>query len=66
MQEKTYTMKGTYRQKNREMTFSKDLKALNENHAKEKLFSTVGSKHKIKRNAITIKEAAEKKSEQDG
>ena len=61
MEEKTFTLNGVYREKGEMKKFSKEIKAVNEGYAKEKAFSLIGSKHKIKRNAIDIKEISEKK-----
>ncbi len=62
MDEKTFTITGTYREKNEDKKFTKELNAFNENFAKEKVLSQIGSKHKIARNGIKISSIAEKKA----
>jgi large subunit ribosomal protein LX len=58
---KTYETKGTY-EKNREIgEFTKTVQALNENLAKEKLYTLIGGKQKIKRDKIKITEIKEAK-----
>ena len=48
---------GTTLEKGKEQRFTKFLEAENEKMAREKLFSLMGSKHKIKRRHITIETA---------
>ena len=61
MQEKTFMVTGTYVEKKGEKKFAKEIGAQNENFAKEKVLSQVGSKHKVRRNAIKIRSITEKK-----
>jgi len=44
--------------------FVKELPALSEQQAIERIYSEVGSKHKVKRNLINIEEVAEIKPEE--
>jgi len=61
VEEKTFTISGTYQDRGEMKKFSKEVSAQNENYAREKTFSLIGSKHKVKRNAIAIKEVSGKK-----
>ncbi len=56
MGEKNFTITGTYKEKGNEKKFTKQMTAVNENYATEKIMSEIGSKHKIKRNKIQITE----------
>ncbi|MCR4335911.1 MAG: 50S ribosomal protein L18Ae [archaeon] len=61
MTEKTFLVKGIYKEQQEEKKFSKEINAVNETFAKEKAFSLIGSKHKLNRHRITINEISEKK-----
>lgn len=61
MNEKTFTIGGTYKEKRGLKTFLKQVKAVNQNFAKEKTYSEIGSKHKVKRNQVKIKTVEETK-----
>jgi len=61
MQEKTFTISGTYKEKGADKKFTKEITAVNEGYAKEKALSQIGSKHGTQRNAIAITSVAEKK-----
>ncbi len=50
---------GLYRQR-----FTRDLLALSREHALERIYSDIGSKHKVKRNLIHIEEVVEVKPEE--
>ena len=63
MAEKTFVLNGTYRDQREIKKFANEVLAVNENYAKEKTLSTMGSKHKVKRHAIFIDEITEKKEE---
>jgi large subunit ribosomal protein LX len=51
-----FRIKGEYRAKNKKIPFTKEVKALKEAHAIEKLLSLIGSKHRVPRKFITITE----------
>lgn len=61
MSEKIFIISGNYMEKQVMKTFEKEVKAVNENFAKEKILSNIGSKHKINRYRITIENVLEKK-----
>ena len=61
MADKTFTVSGTFKEKNEQKKFTKEMHAVNENFAREKVFSQIGSKHGIARNGIKIISVAEKK-----
>ncbi|MBI4210449.1 MAG: 50S ribosomal protein L18a [Candidatus Diapherotrites archaeon] len=61
METKIYQIKGTYAADGQEHQFEKEIEAHSENFAKEKTLSLMGSKHKLKRNAVKIGEVKEKK-----
>ncbi len=50
-----YRIQGTYQRLKRKFRFSQEIRALNENDAREQLYSLLGSFHRVKRPAITIK-----------
>ncbi len=60
MESKTFTVTGTYTEKGSEKKFSKEISSHNEAFAREKLLSTIGSKHKIARKSIKITMVKEK------
>ncbi|MBI2529841.1 MAG: 50S ribosomal protein L18a [Candidatus Diapherotrites archaeon] len=60
-EEKKYEFSGKYSEGGAEKKFTKSISALNEARAKELLYSLMGSKHKLRRNNITIEECREKK-----
>ena len=52
---KAFKISGTFKMGgNRNQPFTKEVLATNKNQAKEKIFSDLGSKHKIKRTSINI------------
>ena len=59
MQDKKFMVKGTFIEKGKTSTFSKEVNAVNKALAAEKILSRIGSNHKIKRNAIKINETTE-------
>lgn len=61
MQEKTFWIDGTYREKNADKKFGKEIKAVNEAYAREKVLSQIGSKHKVGRHGIKIGAVKERK-----
>lgn len=54
MSSKVWLATGEYRKLKRKFTFSKELIALKEAHVKEKIYSELGSRHRVKRKDITI------------
>jgi large subunit ribosomal protein LX len=59
MSVKVFRLQGTYQRKNRTLRFSKEFRALTEEHAREQLYSQIGSFFRIKRAAITIEQVDE-------
>ena len=51
---KTFRISGKMRLNIDWVPFSKEIRALKEEHALEKLYSLLGSNHKVKRNLIVI------------
>jgi len=51
-----FRIKGEYRAKNQKIPFAKEVKALKEDHAIEKILSLIGSKHRVPRKFIKITE----------
>jgi len=54
--EKEYEIVGEYKINKQNKKYTKSIKAINENMAKEKIYTEIGAKQKIKRRDITIKE----------
>lgn len=63
-EEKIFTVEGEIQEKGEKKQFSKNIKAKSPAFATEKAMCLFGSKNKIKRNKITIKDTKEAK--QDG
>jgi len=61
---KIFRIKGWFKQGYEKQTFTRELPALSEKQALERVYSEVGSKHKIKRNLINIEEVTEIKPEE--
>ncbi len=61
---KIFRVKGWFKQPWQRCTFVKELPALSEQQALERIYSEVGSKHKVKRNLIHIEEITEIKPEE--
>lgn len=61
MTDKTYKATGTYKDKGTTKKFMKEVTAVNENYAKEKILAGLGSKHKVTRYAIKIETFEETK-----
>jgi large subunit ribosomal protein LX len=59
MKTKIFRIQGKFMMGNSLKPFTKELKAINEEEIKEKIYSEFGSKHHIKRNKIKIKEITE-------
>ncbi len=53
---KVFRVKGTFKGKKDKFTFIKEIRALNEEDAKEIIYSEIGSNHKIKRKHIRFEE----------
>ncbi len=62
MEQKTFVITGSYKERQEERKFKKEITAVNENYAKEKTVSLIGSKHKIRRSSININGITEKKA----
>ncbi len=59
MKTKIFRIQGKFMMGNSLKPFTKELKAIDEEEIKEKIYSEFGSKHHIKRNKIKIEEIAE-------
>lgn len=53
---KLFRVKGTFMGKNEKFTFIKEIRALNEEDAKEIVYSEIGSRHRVKRKHIKFEE----------
>jgi len=61
---KSFEVKGTFREKKEDKNFSMEFDSLNENTARQKALSTMGSRHKVKRVHVkidSVKESKEKR-----
>ncbi len=63
MDTKVWRAVGKYKKNKRTFTFTKELIALKESHARERVFSELGSRHRVKRRNIEISEVIEIKPE---
>jgi large subunit ribosomal protein LX len=59
MKTKIFRIQGKFMMGNSYKSFTKELKAIDENDIKERIYSDFGSKHGIKRNKIIIEEIKE-------
>lgn len=59
MSSKIWRASGKYMKKKKQFVFSKELLADKESHAKEKIYSDLGSKHKVLRRQIEFTEVVE-------
>jgi len=59
MKTKIYRIQGKFTMGDRYKPFTKELKAINEDDIKEKIYSEFGSKHHISRNQIRIEKVQE-------
>lgn len=59
MKTKIFRIQGKFMMGDRMKPFKKELKAINEEDIKEKIYSEFGSKHHISRNKIIINEITE-------
>ncbi|MFX1367936.1 MAG: 50S ribosomal protein L18Ae [Promethearchaeota archaeon] len=66
MSSKVWRATGEYRKKRRIFTFSKEMIALKEDHVRERLYSEIGSRHRVKRKDIEIQTIIEIKPEEVG
>ncbi len=64
MSSKVWRVKGEYRKLKRKFIFSKEMIALKEAHVRERIYSELGSRHRVKRKDITISEIVEIKPEE--
>jgi large subunit ribosomal protein LX len=61
-QVKTFKILGYIKKKGRRISFTKDVKALKDSDALEKIYSEIGSRHKAKRFDIKVVEVQEVES----
>ncbi len=59
MSSKVWRATGEYRKKRRIFTFSKEMIALKEDHVRERLYSEIGSRHRVRRKDIEIQTIVE-------
>ncbi|MFW9933184.1 MAG: 50S ribosomal protein L18Ae [Candidatus Thorarchaeota archaeon] len=59
MSTKVWRATGDYLKKKKKFLFTKELLADKEAHVKEKIYSEIGSKHKVQRRYISFSEIAE-------
>ena len=59
MMVKTFRISGSYIKNGRKITFEKIIRALSAEHSLEKLYSRLGSNHKVKRCQIKIENIEE-------
>ncbi|MHA1771295.1 MAG: 50S ribosomal protein L18Ae [Candidatus Thorarchaeota archaeon] len=64
MSAKVWRITGEYLKLKRKYAFSKELVAVNEERAKERTLSELGSRHRVKRREIRIKDIKEIKPEE--
>jgi large subunit ribosomal protein LX len=64
MSQKVWRAEGEYKKKRRRFLFTREMLADKESHVRERLFSELGSRHRVKRRNITIKEIKEIKPEE--
>ncbi|MFN4132969.1 MAG: 50S ribosomal protein L18Ae [Candidatus Hadarchaeales archaeon] len=61
---KIYRVEGWFKKGIFKQKFSKDVLGLSEKHALERIYSDIGSKHKVTRNQINIDKVTEIKPEE--
>ena len=64
MDTKVWRAVGKYRKNKRTFTFTKELIALKESHARERILSDLGSRHRVTRKNIEISKVIEIKPEE--
>jgi large subunit ribosomal protein LX len=64
MSSKIWRASGEYTKKNRKFRFTRELLGDKESHVREKIFSELGSRHRVDRKHIAINEIKELKPEE--
>jgi len=64
MNVKVFRVLGYFEKNGKKFKFTKEYRAVKEEHVKELVYSDIGSKHKVKRNKIYIKGIKEIKPEE--
>lgn len=64
MSSKVWRVTGEYTKKRRTFTFRKEMIAFKESHVRERIFSDLGSRHRVKRREIEIRTVEEIKPEE--
>ena len=59
MKVKVYRVKGTFERNGKRERFTKEFRALKEEHVRELIYSDIGSKHRVPRNKINIEKIEE-------
>ncbi len=59
MSVKVFRIQGTYIRRNKQFRFSREIRAITEEHACEQVYTEVGSFHRVKRQKITIDQVTE-------
>jgi large subunit ribosomal protein LX len=60
---KAFKVKGSFMMGDRLQSFKKEIAGIDEDNAKERIYSILGSKHNVKRNKIKIESIVEVPSE---
>lgn len=53
---KVFRIEGYYAKKRKKIFFSEEVRALSEEHALELVYSNIGSRHRVKRHDVAIKQ----------
>ncbi len=64
MSDKIWRATGEFRKKKRTFSFDVELMADKEEHVREKIYSEIGSRHKVKRRELTFDKIVELKPEE--
>ncbi|MFX0107092.1 MAG: 50S ribosomal protein L18Ae [Candidatus Hodarchaeota archaeon] len=64
MSSKVWRVSGEYKKKKRNFSFMKEMIAFKEEHVRERVYSDLGSRHRVKRKDISINEIMEIKPEE--
>jgi large subunit ribosomal protein LX len=56
---KVFRIQGTYIRLNKQFKFSREVRAMTEEQAREQLYTEIGSFHRVKRQKITINQVTE-------
>ncbi|MFQ5831524.1 MAG: 50S ribosomal protein L18Ae [Candidatus Thorarchaeota archaeon] len=64
MSSRVWRATGEYKKNKRAFTFSKEMIALKESHVRERIYSDLGSRHRVKRREIEIRTVEEIKPEE--